>query len=135
MKKTIYIIFSILIISCSSKDNNTIEEQDAIEVKVEKKLENALDSIHPNNLSKDLSWIVNLDINEGFLQSFTITYQSGEEITKKVDDLGIGGVDYPDPYFIDDTTYYVPNIGTSKNGHYEMYIYYSGNVEYREITP
>lgn len=124
----------IIIVACNengSNDNGVINivKKDT----TTKTIENPLDSIHPNNLSEDLSWIVGLDIQEGFLLSYTITYQSGNEITKKVKELDVGGVDHPEPHFINDTTYFVPNMGASKNGHYEMYIYYSGRAEYKEV--
>ena len=98
-------------------------------------LENALSQVHPNNLSEDLSWIVSLDIQEGFLISYTITHQSGEEELYKVDETApfIGGVDHPEPYFLNDTTYFIPHVGSSSKGYYEMYIYQNGKSEYKEV--
>ncbi len=136
MKNLYLITILLLLLSCGSDNldpSHTDNQINTIDSTTTKNSKSALDSLHPNNLSEDLSWIVNLDIQEGFLLAYTITYQSGDEITKQVKDLDIGGVDHPAPYFINDTTYYIPNIGASKNGHYEMYIYYSGNAEYKEI--
>ncbi|MCB0400911.1 MAG: hypothetical protein KDD41_02430 [Flavobacteriales bacterium] len=135
MKKGIFYPLILVFAACSSEPATESGSTDHETSRVVDTESNALDSIHPNNLSDDLSWIVSLDIQEGFLQSYTITYQSGEELTKDADQrLTVGGVDYPDPYFLNDTTYFVPNIGASENGHYEMYIYYSGRAEYKEVS-
>lgn len=137
MRTVILLIPTLFTIACNNNTPNcTNKIIQTIDTATVKETNSALDSLHPNNLSKDLSWIVSLDIQEGFLLSYTITYQSGEEITKPIDEYVpvIGGVNHPEPHFINDTTYFVPNMGASKNGHYEMYIFYSGRAEYKEIT-
>ena len=126
-------IWILLLMTFSCQNSN---EKDAkIQEKIKLIKDNPLDSIHPNNLSEDLSWIVSLDIQEGFLISYTITHQSGEEKLFKVDETApfIGGVDQPEPYFLNDTTYFIPHVGGSSKGYYEMYIYQNGKSEYKEV--
>lgn len=86
-------------------------------------------------LGSNTNWDVKLAINEGFFESYTINYNNGKQLTVPVDERVplIGGVDHPPAHFINDTTYFVPHVAGSKNGHFELYIYKNGSCNYKEI--
>ena len=98
---SIFIILLAMLASCAS-DNVAEETNTTTEEEVYEPTENPLDSLHPEHLSEDLSWFVHLDIQEGFLISYTITRQDGEEFIVNVEkeDPSSGGVDHPEPHFI-----------------------------------
>lgn len=91
---------------------------------------------YPSYYVQDSSWKVGLDIQEGFLLSFTISYKKKASITinTEIETPSTGGVDHPEPHYINDTTYLIPNLGASENGYYEMYIYKNGERKYQEIV-
>lgn len=130
-----YLLLSVIlfIVGCQSSPQS---EEDKQEKEFTSENLSALDSLHPNNLAEDLSWIVSINDDEGFAQSYTITYQNGEEKTVGIDEFLpiVGGLDHPPAHFINDTTYYVPHLGSSENGHFELYIYKNGTCKYQEIT-
>ncbi len=61
---------------------NTDQEQDNKNIN---EVINALEEIHPSNLSPDKSWMIDLDTIHGILKSYTITYQGGEELKISLD--------------------------------------------------
>ncbi|MCB9360321.1 MAG: hypothetical protein H6588_03385 [Flavobacteriales bacterium] len=81
------------------------------------------------------SWKVALEINEGYFESYTINYNNGKQLTVPVDNNIplIGGVDHSSAHFINDTTYFVPHVAASKNGHFELYIFKNGSCRYQEV--
>lgn len=128
------LFLSIVFIACNSEETDQ-SRSESTEVTKTTTTTNPLDSLHPEHISEDLSWFVTLDIQEGFLISYTITRQDGKEfvISVEKEDPSTGGVDHPEPHFINDSTYFIPVVGGSPNGYYEMYIYENGTHEFKEI--
>ena len=137
-RNTYVFLLSILLIwSCT---NNRPEKTDEILVPYTDSIVTTITTIdttsfYPSFHVKDSSWKVALDIQEGFLISYSISYKNKTAITKNVESEtpSIGGVDYPEPHYINDTTYFIPNLGASKRGYYEMYIYKNGKHKFHEI--
>lgn len=136
MRRVLIALVSVVLL-WSCEEEEPVEETTTTQsgkISIEKS--NALDSLHPNNLAEDLSWIVNIAEVEGIAKSYTITYQNGDEKTELIDaSLPLSGkMNGSSAQFINDTTYYIPHIGNSKNGHFELYIYKDGSCEYKEVT-
>jgi hypothetical protein len=77
MKYLSVLIISIVLFACGEQkqeSNKNINE-----------VINALEEIHPYNLSPDKTWMIDLTYQDEFLKSYTITHQAGEEITIKLD--------------------------------------------------
>jgi hypothetical protein len=138
MKAACLILVLFILVGCGNEqtENNSATnlQSDTSAVK-SLELENER-SLNTTTKSKnDTSWNVVLAINEGFFESYTINYSNGKQLTVPVDEriILIGGVDHPPARFINDTTYFVPHIGGSKNGHFELYIYKNGKCKYKEV--
>lgn len=77
MKYLSVLIISIVLFACGEQkqeSNKNINE-----------VINALEEIHPYNLSPDKTWMIDLNYENEFLKSYTITHQAGEEIIIKLD--------------------------------------------------
>jgi hypothetical protein len=142
MRISLFTLLSVLIISCSepaeiSNEGIVVEETtvttipDTVIV-----LEEETTPYYPSFTVEDSSWSVALDIQEGFLLNFTIFYKDGKKLFKDVDNEvpSSGGVDHPQPHFINDTTYIIPNVGSSPLGYYEMLIYKDGTYHFNQIV-
>lgn len=132
-------------VACSdepkSEKDNTKTDKTVVNEELKNALHdttNPLNLLHPSNLSPDRSWMIDLDTREGNLLSYTIQYQSGESVTKEIDKTipVTEEVDYSQGKFINDTTYQMSNIGGSKKGHFELYIFKDASFKYieHEIT-
>ncbi len=141
MKYTILFLLLIILSACEEQ-NETVEFIQAVDSSLPDEqlindlndTNNPLNSLHPSNLSPDKSWMVNLNIQEGNLLSYTIVYQNSETITKEINpDISIiGAIDYPDPKWLNDSIYDIPNAGGFTNGYYEIQIHKDGTCEYIE---
>jgi hypothetical protein len=78
MKNLSIFIMSIILLACGSKQ--TQENNKSINEVI-----NALEEVHPYNLSPDKTWMIDLNYENKLLKSYTITQQGGEEITIKLD--------------------------------------------------
>lgn len=78
MKHLIILIFSIVLFACS---NEQTQEND----KNINEVINALEEVHPYNLSPDKTWMIDLNYENEILKSYTIIQQAGEETTIKLD--------------------------------------------------
>jgi len=130
-----FFLISFVIITLFSCGNNEDEKRlDPLEhvTPVEESIEDTV--LYPAEYCLDSSWRVSSDVQEGFFLSYTINYKSGKDTTVLLDNNIpiIGGVDYPPAHYINDTTYYVPNIGGSSLGYYQLYIYKNGSCKYVE---
>ena len=143
MKRTYIIGLFILLNACNDEPTHSPIENDPVMIDtLFTELTDAVLSpkdttpFYPSYYCADSSWKVALDIQEGFLMNFSIRYKDKSSFFKDVEMEvpATGGVDHPEPHFINDTTYYIPNLGSSKNGHYEMYIYKNKKYEFKEIV-
>ncbi|PCJ28070.1 MAG: hypothetical protein COA97_01995 [Flavobacteriales bacterium] len=143
MKNILLLFCTLLFVSCDNSSEEVVFTQPIVIPLPEN---TALDSIietkdtteksYPSYTCLDETWNVFLDIQEGFFLSYAIHYKSGRDITVLFDESipVIGGVDYPEPHFINDTTYFAPNIGSSEKGHFQAYIFKNGSCNYIEVT-
>ena len=78
--------------------------------------------------------MVALEVNKGNLLSYTIQYQNGDTLTKKIvkKDAILGNVDYTSAKFLDNNTYQIPNVGSTKKVYFELCIYKDGSYQYIE---
>lgn len=111
---------------------DTTKIEDSIPIKKQKKL---TPPVYPAYKVHDRSWSVHLEINEGFFEGYHVYYPDREHIEVLHDESVpvLGGVDYPDPYYIDSITYFIPNVGGSAKGYFQLYIYKDGSCKYNEV--
>ncbi|MGE0561095.1 MAG: hypothetical protein AB7O47_04720 [Flavobacteriales bacterium] len=138
MRILIIILFVNIFFAC--QNNQTTESEltiipDSTQVTFTDSISILDSNFYPSYYVRDSSWKVALDIQEGFLLNFTISYKNKISISKNIENEmpPVGGVDYPEPHYINDTTFYIPNLGASENGYYEMFIYKNGERKYQEI--
>ncbi len=138
MKKIFSLIIILSIFACTNEILKPEEENISLKTEITEAISdnsNPLPEIQPPGLSPDQSWIVALNIKEGVFLGYTITYQSGEEITQEIDNSWaiIEKVDFISTKWLDNETYYIPHISGSKKGHWDLYIYKDGTNKYTEI--
>jgi hypothetical protein len=142
MKRVIHLIFILLLFSCGDSDKDVVFIQPIVTPLPENipdtlsANKDTTEQTYPSFFCLDESWHVTMDIQEGFFLSYTIHYDAGEDTTIFVDNsIPIsGGVEHPEPHFINDTTYFAPNNSSSKNRHFQAYIYKDGSSKYIEVT-
>ncbi|PCJ28080.1 MAG: hypothetical protein COA97_02045 [Flavobacteriales bacterium] len=134
MKYTLALFVLLILSSCGNneeaiKTKSSEEETPTLEV-----LEETIATGYPAKHCLDSSWRVVSDIQEGFFFSYTIYYKSGKDTTVLANDSVpvLGAVDYPPAHYINDTTYFFPNVGGSSLGHFQLYIYKNGTCKYVE---
>jgi len=78
--------------------------------------------------------MVALEVNKGNLLSYTIQYQNGDTLTKKIakKDAILGEVDYTSAKFLDNNTYQIPYFDKTKKEYFELCIYKDGSYQYIE---
>ncbi len=109
----------------------TLEEEPILTHSTEDTL---IEETYPSPYCIDSSWHVYSDIQEGFFMSYRIAYNNRKDTTVSTDEESpaIGGVDHPEPYYLDSVTYLVPNVGGSPKGYYSLFIYKDGSHKYVE---
>ncbi|MCB0409598.1 MAG: hypothetical protein KDD29_05225 [Flavobacteriales bacterium] len=137
MRFFLFLILFLSFFACTTNENieNSIETEVTTIDSVFVEIDSITPHLYPSYSVADSSWKVGLEINEGFFESYTICYKDSSCFTTLYDESVpvIGGVDYPPAQFINDTTYHIPNIGSSKNGYFELFIYKNGKCKYNEI--
>ena len=91
-------------------------------------------TVYAENVSPDGSWQINVNLKEGVFWGYSIVYNTGEIITKKINsgiEL-IGKMNHPNAKWVNDTTYKIQNIGATSNGYYELIIYKTAACKYIE---
>ena len=93
---------------------------------------NPLNSLHPSNLSPDNSWMIALDIKEGKLLSYTIQYQNGDTLTKKIanKDIISGELDCTSAKFLDNSTYQICSDSSAQKEYLEFLIQKDGTYQF-----
>lgn len=139
MKYCIIFPFLIILFACSNESEQEINKENTplVNEALIKELQdttNPLNSIHPSNLSPDNSWMVALEVSKGSLISYTIQYQNGDTLTKKIakKDAISGNVDYTSAQFLDNNTYQIPYFDNTKKEYFELCIYKDGSCKYIE---
>jgi hypothetical protein len=63
-----------------------------------------------------------------------IPYKPGKDTTLLVENsIGIlGAMDHPNAHLMNDTTYFIPNVGGSSLGYFQLFIYKNGTCKYVE---
>lgn len=138
MRNIIIIVFSVLFCSCDSKyhenDRNTINKNIIEDIDSSIDNHSFLDNLPEFSiLSNDSSWAIEFFFIEGQLEKYKIYYSDGTSknlITKLPNDI-IGGMDYSSEIWKNDTTLLLPNIGGTREGSYQMYIYKHGNYYFK----
>lgn len=135
MRPLLYFFAFILLLACNDESTNGFfgsKKEDAAS-KNSKPVATPEDSIvYAENVSPDGSWQININLKEGAFWGYTITYDSGKIITKKINsgvEL-IGKMKEPKTTWVNDSTYKIHNIGASTNGYYELIIYKSASCKY-----
>jgi hypothetical protein len=142
MKRVLPLIYILLLFGCGDSDKDIVFIQPIVTPLPENipdtlsETKDTTELTYPSFFCLDGSWHVAMDVQEGFFISYTIHYDTGKDTTIFVaDSLPIsGGVEHPEPHFINDTTYFAPNISSSKKGHFQAYIYKDGSNKYIEVT-
>ena len=144
MRISFLLIALIILIACNSSskhstpsensDTTTFEEKSLIKDTTIEVVEEEAKPSYPSPYCLDSSWRVFYDNIEGFFISYTVKYPSGKDTTVMFDESVpvIGAIDHPGPYYVDSVTYLIPNIGSSKNGYFQLYIYKDGTCKYVE---
>ena len=104
----------------SKNSSSTTEQQESI--------------VYAENVSPDGSWQVNVNLKEGVFWGYSVVYNTGEIITKKINsgiEL-IGKMNHPNAKWVNDSTYKIQNIGATNNGYYELIIYKTAACKYVE---
>ena len=137
MRQLLYFFAFFLLLACGDLTNNDFfgdkNNGDAKEISETMTTKN--DSvIYAENVSLDGSWQININLKEGYFWGYSVVYNTGEIITKKINseiEL-IGKMNNPKAKWMNDSTYKVQNIGATTTGHYELIIYKSGACKYIE---
>lgn len=137
MRPLLYFFAFFLLLACGDLTNNDFfgDKNNGDAKEISETITTKKDSvIYAENVSPDGSWQINFNLKEGYFWGYSVVYNTGEIITKKINseiEL-IGKMNNPKAKWINDTTYKVQNIGATTTGHYELIIYKSAACKYIE---
>lgn len=137
MRPLLYFFAFFLLLSCNDLTNNDFfdGENKGYLKEISGTLTAKKDSvIYAENISPDGSWQININLKEGYFWGYSVVYDTGKIITKKINseiEL-IGKMNHPKTKWMNDTTYKIQNIGATSNGYYELVIYKSASCKYIE---
>ncbi|MBI2279266.1 MAG: hypothetical protein HYU68_01030 [Bacteroidetes bacterium] len=137
MRQLLYFFAFFLLLACNDLTNTDFfdNKKDSDLKKISETITTSEDSVvYAENVSPDGSWQVNINLKEGYFWGYTVVYNIGKIITKKINS-GIeltGKMNDPKAKWMNDTTYKIQNIGATTTGHYELIIYKSAACKYIE---
>ncbi len=137
MRQLLYFFAFFLLLACGDLTNNDFfgDKNNGDTKEISETITTKKDSvIYAENVSPDGSWQININLKEGYFWGYSVVYNTGEIITKKINSEIeiIGKMNNPKAKWINDTTYKVQNIGATITGHYELIIYKSAACKYIE---
>lgn len=137
MRQLLYFFAFFLLLACGDLTNNDFfgDKNNGDAKEISETITTKKDSvIYAENISPDGSWQININLKEGYFWGYSVVYNTGEIITKKINSEIeiIGKMNNPKAKWINDTTYKVQNIGATTTGHYELIIYKSAACKYIE---
>jgi hypothetical protein len=137
MRPLLYFVAFFLLLSCNDESNFDFfkSKKTGDDSKNPSTSNEQQDStIYAENVSPDGSWQVNINLKEGIFWGYSVVYNTGKIITKKINsgiEL-IGKMNHPNAKWVNDSTYKIQNIGATNNGYYELIIYKTAACKYIE---
>lgn len=136
MRPLLYFFTFFILFACSDLTNNDFfgNKNDDVITKNSASTSQKDSIVYAKNVSPDGSWQININLKEGRFWGYSVVYNTGSIITKKINsgvEL-IGKMNNPKPKWLNDTTYKIQNIGATSNGYYELIIYKSAACKYIE---
>lgn len=137
MRPLLYFFAFFLLLSCDNESNFDFlksKKNDDDSKKLSTTNEKQDSVVYAKNVSPDGSWQVNVNLKEGVFWGYSVVYNTGEIITKKINsgiEL-IGKINHPNTKWLNDSTYKIQNIGATNNGYYELIIYKTAACKYIE---